>query len=73
MCVDRPSSSWHVTLRYFTEAYCEYEKTLLGSAVVLYFIIGFEVLIMISPFAGSSIRFLTPCCSASQATHQRAG
>jgi protein-S-isoprenylcysteine O-methyltransferase Ste14 len=28
------------------------KKTLLGSAVVLYFIIGFEVLIMISPFAG---------------------
>ncbi len=27
-------------------------KTLLGSAVVLYFVIAFEVLIMISPFAG---------------------
>lgn len=28
------------------------KKTLLGSAVVLYFVIAFEVLIMISPFAG---------------------
>ncbi|HET7319168.1 MAG TPA: hypothetical protein VFK23_08540, partial [Nitrospirota bacterium] len=27
-------------------------KTLLGSALVLYFVIAFEVLIMISPFAG---------------------
>lgn len=30
----------------------ESRKTLLGSAVVVYFIIAFEVLIMISPFAG---------------------
>jgi protein-S-isoprenylcysteine O-methyltransferase Ste14 len=28
------------------------KKTLLGSAIVLYFIIGLEILIMISPFAG---------------------
>jgi protein-S-isoprenylcysteine O-methyltransferase Ste14 len=28
------------------------KKTLLGSAIVLYFVIAFEVLIMISPFAG---------------------
>lgn len=27
-------------------------KTILGSAIVLYFVIGFEILIMISPFAG---------------------
>ncbi len=28
------------------------KKTLLGSALVLYFVIAFEVLIMISPFRG---------------------
>ncbi len=35
-------------------------KTLLGSAVVVYFIIAFEVLIMISPFAGFFYSVLNP-------------
>ncbi len=35
-------------------------KTILGSAIVLYFIIGFEILIMISPFAGLFYSVFTP-------------
>src|ERR1700687_1986787 len=35
-------------------------KTILSSAVVLYFIIGFEILIMISPFAGLFYSVFTP-------------
>jgi len=34
--------------------------TILGSAIVLYFIIGFEILIMISPFAGLFYSAFTP-------------
>ncbi len=36
------------------------KKTLLGSAVVLYFVIAFEVLIMISPFAGFFYSIFNP-------------
>ena len=35
-------------------------KTILSSAIVLYFIIGFEILIMISPFAGLFYSVFTP-------------
>src|SRR5208282_477739 len=35
-------------------------KTILGSAILLYFIIGFEILIMISPFAGLFYSVFTP-------------
>ncbi len=35
-------------------------KTVLSSAIVLYFIIGFEILIMISPFAGLFYSVFTP-------------
>jgi len=35
-------------------------KTVLSSAIVLYFIIGFEILIMISPFAGLFYSIFTP-------------
>lgn len=35
-------------------------KTFLGSAIVLYFIMGFEILIMISPFAGFFYSAFTP-------------
>ena len=35
-------------------------KTFLGSAIVLYFIMGFEILIMISPFAGLFYSVFTP-------------
>ncbi len=35
-------------------------KAVLSSAVVLYFIIGFEILIMISPFAGLFYSVFTP-------------
>ena len=35
-------------------------KTLLGSALVLYFVIAFEVLIMISPFAGFFYSLFNP-------------
>jgi len=35
-------------------------KTILSSAVVLYFVIGFEILIMISPFAGLFYSVFTP-------------
>jgi len=35
-------------------------KTVLGGAIVLYFIIGFEILIMISPFAGLFYSAFTP-------------
>lgn len=36
------------------------KKTVLGSAIVLYFIMGFEILIMISPFAGLFYSVFTP-------------
>ena len=36
------------------------KKTLLGSALVLYFVIAFEVLIMISPFAGFFYSIFNP-------------
>ncbi len=38
----------------------ETKKTLLGSALVLYFVIAFEVLIMISPFAGFFYSIFNP-------------
>src|SRR5512147_1511762 len=57
--MDRPSSivrrlqlSVAVVYTIYGGFFMNTRKTLLGSAVVLYFVIAFEVLIMISPFAG---------------------
>ena len=48
------------THTYVQEIIMQAKKTLLGSALVLYFVIAFEVLIMISPFAGFFYSLFNP-------------
>ena len=49
------------------------KKTLLRSALVLYFVIAFEVLIMISPFAGFFYSVFNPVLLKLAAIPQRGG